>query len=320
VDGYTSSGAALLFEGFKQTFPCPAPRVLAADTAILQAAPAYLSSSGFGDLAGKLIAGSDWIIAEKAGALGAPGTEPIDEPAWAMIQPHLRDKLRRAAEAVRGDGEAVNTLFAALGITGFAMQRLKSSRPVSGCEHLWSHVWEMEDLSVAGVPVTHGHKVSLGTLAAVAFTEVLFARPDLPASSWKRPTPAERAASVRAAFHRAAIPGPGAAAAAVKTAGDKLLDERAAKTLAEALRDHWPEIRRAVQEQLPPYGEIRDLLARGGCPVIPGEIGLTRAQIIADARRAQMIRNRYTVLDLAWDLGAFEEVLAGIEAEEAYLS
>jgi hypothetical protein len=33
-----------------------------------------------------------------------------------------------------------------------------------------------------------------------------------------------------------------------------------------------------------------------------------------------MIRNRYTVLDLAWDLGAFEEVLAGMEAGEAYLS
>jgi glycerol-1-phosphate dehydrogenase [NAD(P)+] len=55
-------------------------------------------------------------------------------------------------------------------------------------------------------------------------------------------------------------------------------------------------------------------LARGGCPVLPGEIGLTRAKVIADARRAQMIRNRYTVLDLAWDLGVFDETLAKMEA------
>jgi hypothetical protein len=38
-----------------------------------------------------------------------------------------------------------------------------------------------------------------------------------------------------------------------------------------------------------------------GCPVLPQTINLTRSQ--AAARRAQMIRNRYTVLDLAWDRG-----------------
>jgi glycerol-1-phosphate dehydrogenase [NAD(P)+] len=60
-------------------------------------------------------------------------------------------------------------------------------------------------------------------------------------------------------------------------------------------------------------------MQEGGCPVLPEEINLTRTQTIATARRAQMIRNRYTVLDLAWDLGVFEEVLSKIEASDAYL-
>ncbi|MDR0759777.1 MAG: sn-glycerol-1-phosphate dehydrogenase [Treponema sp.] len=315
VDGYTSYGAALLSGGFKQTFPCPAPRTLAASTAVLQGAPAYLSSSGFGDLAGKIIAGTDWIIAEKAGALGAPGTEPIDPLAWDMTQTGLLDTLNRSAEAVRGDGDAVVALFSALSITGFAMQRLKSSRPVSGCEHLWSHIWEMEDLSVDGSPVTHGHKVALGTLAAAAFTEALFAQasPPLPALGWKPPTRAEREAEVRAAF-AAAIPGTGPADAAVKTALEKLADEKHARVLGDALRDNWKEIREKVRERLPPYGELRDLLARGGCPVLPEEINLSRNEVIAAARRVQMIRNRYTAVDLAWDLGVFTGVLAKMEA------
>jgi hypothetical protein len=32
-----------------------------------------------------------------------------------------------------------------------------------------------------------------------------------------------------------------------------------------------------------------------------------------------MIRNRYTVLDLAWDLGVFEEILGRLEDSAIYL-
>ncbi|MDR2182097.1 MAG: iron-containing alcohol dehydrogenase, partial [Treponema sp.] len=69
VDGYTAHGAALLKDGFKQTVPCAAPRLVAADTRVLAKAPAFLASSGYGDLAGKLIAGADWIIADKLYAI-----------------------------------------------------------------------------------------------------------------------------------------------------------------------------------------------------------------------------------------------------------
>ncbi|MDR2110985.1 MAG: sn-glycerol-1-phosphate dehydrogenase [Spirochaetaceae bacterium] len=316
VDGYTSSGAALLKDGFKQTLPCAAPRALAADTDILAGAPAYLSSSGFGDLAGKLIAGSDWRIAEIAGSLGAPGTEPINGKAWAMTQTDLAGTLRRSAGAVRGDGDAVKTLFKALAVTGFAMQYLKSSRPVSGCEHLYSHIWEMENLEAGGIPVTHGHKVAMGTLAASAFTEILFSRREAPAGGFKRPGPGEREAEVRGAFRGI---GEAAERAAVKTALEKLPDAASAAVLAGALRDNWKRIRERVLEQILPYGELRALLGKGGCPLKPEEINLTRERIIAASRRAQMIRNRYTVLDLAWDLGVFEEVLSRMEESAEYL-
>jgi glycerol-1-phosphate dehydrogenase [NAD(P)+] len=316
VDGFTSSGAALLKDGFKQTLACPAPRVLAADTAILAGAPAYLSSSGFGDLAGKITAGTDWLIAEAAGSLGAPGTEPIDGFAWAMTQRGLRQALALSAGAVRGDGDAVNVLFRALSLTGFAMQYLKSSRPVSGCEHLYSHIWEMENLEFRGNPVTHGHKVAMGTLAAAAFTEIFFSPEKAPEPSPSRrlPGPAEREAEVRAAFK-----GMAAEEGAVKTALEKLLPGGAAAALGGALRDNWKQIRERVLEQLLPYGELRALMERGGCPLRPEEIGLTRAKVIADSRRAQMIRKRYTVLDMAWDMGVFEDVLAGMEASDSCL-
>jgi glycerol-1-phosphate dehydrogenase [NAD(P)+] len=317
VDGYTANGAALLMDGFKQTSPCTAPRVLASDPDVLAQAPAYLSSSGFGDLASKIIAGTDWIIAEKAGLAGAPGTQPIDPVAWNMIQPGLMDSLNQSVHAADGDSGAVQTLFEGLAITGFAMQYMKNSRPVSGAEHLFSHVWEMEDLSLNGVPVTHGHKVTIGTLSATAFTELFFADPSGPpaaVSGWKRPSPAAREAEAAAAFRE----NPGRQAV-VKTALEKMAGDKTAAAINALFRDSWHEIREKVLERLLPYAELKAMLAKARCPLAPETIGLRRKDIIATARKAQMIRNRYSILDLSWDMGNFESILAKLEASDVYL-
>jgi glycerol-1-phosphate dehydrogenase [NAD(P)+] len=316
VDGYTANGAALLMDGFKQTLPCTAPQAVIADTDVLSHAPVYLSSSGFGDLASKIIAGTDWIIAAKAGALGAPGAEPISEKAWAMTQNGLLDTLKRSVNAAYGDSDAVHTLFEALAITGFAMQYLKNSRPVSGSEHLFSHVWEMDDLSVQGIPVTHGHKVTLGTLAATAFTEVFFADPKGPPEvpkDFRRPSPKEREAEVFRAFQ-----GNTAQQAIVKTGLEKLMDDTQVKLINTAFRDSWKDIRDQVLDLIVPYSALKDLLSKAGCPVQPEIINLTRTELIATARRAQMMRNKYGILDLAWDMGNFETILSRLETSERY--
>ncbi|MDR2494132.1 MAG: sn-glycerol-1-phosphate dehydrogenase [Spirochaetaceae bacterium] len=317
VDGYTSAGAALLFEGFKQTLACSAPRAVVADTAVLGASPAYLSSSGFGDLAGKITAGTDWIIAEKAGEFGAPGAEPVDRKAWAMTQTPLMDALGRSVDAAKGDAGAVEALFGALAVTGFAMQYHKNSRPVSGSEHSFSHVWEMDGLSTEhGAPVTHGHKVTIGTLLTAAFTEVFFADPEGPPPApacFVRPDLAAREEEASRAFSRSPARG-----AVLKTVREKFMGPETARRVNAGFLDNWREIRQAVLGRLPPYAELRELLGRAACPLTPEAVNLSRSAAIAAARRAQMIRNKYGVLDAAWDLGCFETVLARIEDSERY--
>ena len=317
VDGYTAYGASLLMDGFKQTVPCTAPRVLVAETEVISKAPPYLSSSGFGDLASKIIAGTDWLIAAKAGDLGAPGCHAMNPIAWQMIQNNLIDILNRSIGAARGDGDAVNTLFQSLAITGFSMQYMKNSRPVSGAEHLWSHVWEMEDLSVGGVPVTHGHKVTIGTLAATAFTEIFFADPSgppAPASGYKRQSKDERKEEVSRVFKNSR-----GRDMVVNEAMEKMLDEKSADKINQAFRDTWKEIRDQVLEKLLPYAELKELLARAQCPLRGETIGLARNEVIATTLRAQMIRNKYCILDLAWDMGNMETVLKKMEDSEIYL-
>ncbi|MDR0758761.1 MAG: sn-glycerol-1-phosphate dehydrogenase [Treponema sp.] len=317
VDGYTAYGAAVLYEGYKQTMSCPAPLALAAEPDVLAKAPSYLSSSGFGDLASKIIAGCDWIISDTVEPLGAPGAERIDNKIWNMTQPGLMDYLERSIDAARGSGDAVIALFEALAITGFSMQAFKGSRPVSGSEHLFSHVWEMDDLSLDGVPVTHGHKVTIGTLAATACYEIFFADPAGPPSPPKhyvRPGPSQRTDAVSSAFK-----GNRSHDQVLKTALEKYMDDRTVSRIGEAVRDNYRELRERVLARLLPYGKLREMLGRALCPLKPETIGLSRGEVIATARRAQMMRNKYCLLDLAWDMGVLETTLSRFEDSEEYL-
>jgi glycerol-1-phosphate dehydrogenase [NAD(P)+] len=317
VDGFTSFGAAILKDGFKQTIPCGAPLCIAADTEVLAKAPGWLSSSGFADLAGKIIAGSDWIISDAAAAFNAKGADPIEPKAWAMVQHGLYDYLERSLYAAQGDQDALQALFEALAITGFSMQYAQDSRPVSGSEHLFAHIWEMDDLCIDGNPVTHGHKVAIGSLAATAFTEIFFADPDGPPvtpPSFRFPALEERLAEIKTAFARSP-----ALDSALATGADKFPDAKAAALTAEGIRDTWKALRSKILAQIMPYAELKEMFVKARCPVLPAEVNLKRSSLIACARRAQMIRKRYNILDLAWDLGCFETVLARMESSAAYL-
>jgi glycerol-1-phosphate dehydrogenase [NAD(P)+] len=317
VDGYTAYGAAILYDGYKQTMSCTAPLALAAEPEVLAKAPAHLSSSGFGDLASKIIAGCDWILCDLAGPLGAPVAESIDGKVWNMTQPGLLDYLERSIDAARGSPDAVIALFEALAITGFSMQAFKSSRPVSGSEHLFSHVWEMDDLSIDGVPVTHGHKVTIGTLAATAYYEIFFADPAGPPSppaGYARPSPSQRKAAAASAFE-----GSRGQELVIKTALEKYMDDATVKRIREAVTDNYKTLRDRVFARLLPYQKLKEMLGRALCPLRPEIIGLSRAQAIATARRAQMMRNKYCLLDLSWDMGVMETILSRMEDSEEYL-
>jgi glycerol-1-phosphate dehydrogenase [NAD(P)+] len=97
------------------------------------------------------------------------------------------------------------------------------------------------------------------------------------------------------------------------------MDEKTVRSVNEAFRDSWKEIRQRVLDRLLPYARLKEMLKTAACPLRPEVIGLKRDYTIATARRAQMIRNRYGVLDLAWDTGCFGAILAKMEESDIYL-
>ena len=311
MDGYASFGAAILKDGFKQTLPCAAPLSVLADVSLLTHSPYNMTASGYGDLLGKVTAGADWLIADVL------GTETIDRNVWALVQSSLRSWTDDPRSLKAGDPDALAILFEGLIMSALAMQAYGGTRPASGTEHLFSHVWEMQGLEVAGVPVSHGFKVGMGTLAASAFMEELF-RGDLTredrknaVDSWEPREERERA--VRAAFSGAPFLGE-----VVRVSMEKHLDrERHAKRL-DCIFDRWDVIRQAVARQLLPFDRIMELLDLAGCPVEPADAGLDTERLALTFSLAHMIRPRYTVLDLAYELGRLEDTVGRVFSSGVY--
>lgn len=300
MDGYTAFGAAITKDGYKRTMTCPAPRAVVADLDVLTSAPPAMTASGYADLLGKITAGADWLVAD------ALGVEPVREPAWSLVQPSLRAAVGRPADLRAGDREALRALIDGLVTAGLAMQADQSSRPASGAEHQFSHLWEMEGLGHdTDPPLSHGFKVGLGTIAIAALYECLRATDldravtDAAGRAWPGPGDAERAV-------RALHPDPRLAGAAVAEtlAKHPTADERAARL--DRLRGAWPQLRDRLDEQLLPAGDLRAMLDAAGCPTTPEAIGLNRDELRATYTRARTIRRRYTVLDLMHETGLLE--------------
>jgi glycerol-1-phosphate dehydrogenase [NAD(P)+] len=311
MDGYTAFGASIIRDGYKQTMTCPAPRAVVADLEVLARAPASMTASGYADLLGKVTAGADWLVAD------ALGVEPIDPKIWSLVQGPLREATGRPAELAAGDQQAMERLIEGLVMSGLAMQAHASSRPGSGSEHQFSHLWEMEGLGLdRQPPLSHGFKVGVGSIAVAALYERLLER-DLGAldiealrSAWPTPQAVEQAV-------RAAHTTPGLDEAAVKEALAKHIDaDRLAQRLVR-LRERWSALRRRLTEQLIPAERLRAMLRAAGCPTGPAEIGLHRSAFQETYQRAQMIRRRYTVLDLATETGILRECVDELFAPAA---
>jgi glycerol-1-phosphate dehydrogenase [NAD(P)+] len=314
MDGYTAFGAAITKEGYKQTMTCPAPKAVVADLDVLTTAPADMIASGYGDLLGKVTAGADWLVAD------ALGVEPVNRPVWDLVQGPLKSSIGRPAELAAGDAEAMDNLIEGLVMSGLAMQAASSSRPASGAEHQFSHLWEMEGLGHDWQPpLSHGFKVGVGSVAIAALYERILERDlaDLDVEAIKAAWPSREEVERRV---RATHTTPGLDEAAVAETLAKYLDADELGKRLGVLAERWPELRKQLQEQLIPAGRLRDMLRAAGCPTGPEDIQLDRQAFKATYHRAQMIRRRYTVLDLATETGILDQTVDELFAPGGFWS
>jgi glycerol-1-phosphate dehydrogenase [NAD(P)+] len=305
MDGYTAFGASITAGGAKQTFNCPAPQACLADIDIIAGAPAEMTASGYADLFAKITAGADWILAD------ALQVEPINRQAWSIVQDGLPEALSDPEAIREGKPQAISNLIQGLMLGGFAMQSTQSSRPASGAEHQFSHLWNMEHHTNNGAHISHGFQVAVGTLAVTALYEELLKTPvenlDIQACCKAWPAQEELAAQALEIFKDTDFPEIGKQ----ETQAKYITKEALAGQLL-LLKNNWPDIKKSLSQQLVPFEEARRRLKLTGAPTEPEDIGVSRAYLKQTFIRAQYIRRRFTILDVAVRTGLLESWLEGL--------
>ena len=292
MDGYTAFGASITFQGNKQTFTCPAPRAVLADLDVIGRAPPAMTASGYADLMAKVVCGADWLLAD------ALGVEPVDARAWEIVQGGLRGALADPAGARAGETRAIASLTEGLMLGGFAMQYTRTSRPASGAEHQFSHLWDMEHHTHLGQTPPHGFKVGVATRLIAALYERVLATPfeqlDVAAACAQWPAWEAAEAQALSLYAGTDFPELGVRETQAKYVARDVLAEQ-----LETLKRRWPELRERLSAQLFTCEDITRRLDAVGAPSEPEMIGISRDRMRDSVLRAQHIRRRFTVLDLA---------------------
>ncbi|HPN36659.1 MAG TPA: sn-glycerol-1-phosphate dehydrogenase [bacterium] len=313
MDGYTAFGASISQEGFKQTFFCPAPKAVVVDLEVIAAAPAEMNAAGYGDLLAKIPAGADWLVAD------ALGLDIIDKAAWHMVQEPLRSWLADPCGVRQASMPALTGLMEGLLMSGLAMQKTQSSRTASGAEHQFSHLWDNQHLRHHGSIPFHGFKVAIGSLAVTALYQMLLRMsadnfrqtPNRVAEYWPKWQDIEKVI-VRD------FPDLKIASMVLQESRAKYQTAPEISERLERLADAWPALRARLQEQLCPAAELRRWLKQAGAPTRPEEIGLSPARLKSSYRQAQLIRRRYTALDLALESGLWAPALDALFAQNGF--
>lgn len=301
MDGYASATSSMTRDGLKISLNSKCADVIIGDLDVLCQAPAKMMASGLGDMLAKYVSICEWRIANLI--TGEYYCEDIAQ----LVREALKRCTDNADGLLKRDKEAVKAVFEGLVIGGVAMAYAGVSRPASGVEHYFSHVWDMRGVEF-GIPVDfHGIQCAMATYHAVKLYEaVKNQKPDF-----------EKANAYVAAFDQAAweqtlrqFLGKGAEAmiALEKKEGKYRKDTHPARF--QIIAENWDRILQIMDEELPSSEEIEKLLDTIGISKDLSAIGVDTECARTTFQATKDIRDKYVLSRLAWDLGILDE-LAG---------
>ena len=158
MDGFASNSASMEVNNVKSTSTMLRPPLSCWTRRFLRRPRSACSGAGLGDMAAKYCSVCEWRIANIV--IGEYYCEEVAD----MMRASLAKIMAAAPRLMRRDPDAVQPIAEGLVTAGLAMAYAQVSRPASGLEHYFSHVWEMQALE-RGVPYDlHGIQVGVGTM------------------------------------------------------------------------------------------------------------------------------------------------------------
>ncbi len=169
VTAYTSNIAVLLKDGVKRTYPSRYPDYVLSDIEILKSSPYELTQAGFGDLLARYVSYADWYLGYKCKNL-----DKYTEVPKMLLDKKLEYLVENADRIKAGDEYAYTMLTKTLLSAGISMSIVGMSTPISGFEHVISHVLDMISNLKNEKTTLHGIQVGIATLlVAYAYESLL---------------------------------------------------------------------------------------------------------------------------------------------------
>lgn len=294
MDGYASNSSSMEVNHVKVSLYNHAPVGILLDSDILAQAPMRMLWAGLGDMVAKYIATCEWRISHIV--TGEYYCEQIAQLMRAALK-----KIVRAADGItQRDPDAIQSIAEGLILAGIAMAYAEISRPASGLEHYFSHMWEMQALERGKPYDLHGIQVGIGTVLSMKlYRKIRTVKPDraLAEAHMKAFDRAQWEAQVRRIFGKTADE-----IIAIEDKTHKNDPARHAVRLNNLI-DHWDEILKIIDEELPDYETLCNLMASTGMPMRPSEIGVSLDDTVDAFLGARDIRDKYLSCSFLWDLG-----------------
>jgi glycerol-1-phosphate dehydrogenase [NAD(P)+] len=301
MNGYTSSMAALTDRAIKKTLMVPPAQAIFADLGVLTGSPVEMVRSGLGDIVSKSVCNADWKLSEL-----------VKKTYFCPLAFRITDKseplyLEAAEEIGRRTEKGIRILTDGIMRSGLSMTVIGTSTPSSGAEHFLSHYWDLISLIEHKVKHFHGVQVGVATIIVLKLYDFVRSYPvrahvSLDALKERHLDEVQARAAIERKF---GIYAKGVAEEYFK----KHLSWKDKRRELEEILDRWDSMWNELGAYLRPVKPVEEALEKSGAAAAYAHLGKTREEVADSLLSAHLIRNRYSILDLANDLGLMEKAI-----------
>ena len=296
MDGFASSGAAMITDGMKVTYTVNAPAIIVGDIDVLKDAPMDMIRSGYADIIGKYSALCDWKLSELING------EYLCPFVYDLVLERTNALRAAAKDLTERNPKAIRMLTETLVLIGVCLTLLSTTRPGSGSEHHLSHYFEITGL-IDGQPYfLHGTDVGYATVVTAGLREKI--------TGIATPKFTHISKSLREGCYQRIYK-------SHWTEVKKLQDEakRYDAPKDEVYREKWGEVLQ-ILKQCPTADEIRQMLLDVGFDLSAFEATYGKEKIQNGVWFGKDLKDRYSVLWLYADLFLTEKEALKIKMKE----
>ncbi len=299
MDGYASASSSMTRNGLKISLPTKNADAIIGDINILKAAPLHMLKAGIGDMLAKYISIGEWKISHII------TNEYYCEQVAELVRNALHRCVDNASGLLKRDEKAVEAVFEGLIIGGIAMAYAGVSRPASGVEHYFSHIWDMRGVALDTPVDLHGIQCGVGTLyAAQVYDKIRTVIPNK-----------EKAIAYIRSFDfddykktLRTFVGAGAESMIEAEEKDGKYDVLKHSERIDTIIGKWDKIIEVINSEIPSAADIAKILDVIEAPKSCSAFGISETILKMTFKATKDIRDKYVASRLCFDLGIIDDI------------